>query len=75
MTSMLTPILQENNPPKSLPRADLLGEQPACRQETKEYIADMLKELSAIAAWAELNIARKYIDAALHEVEATEDKD
>jgi hypothetical protein len=75
MTTMLTPILPENNPPKSLPRVDLLGNAVAGKQDTKEYLADMLKELSAIAAWADLTIAQKYIEAALHEVEAQEDRD
>ena len=40
------------------------------KQDTREYLADMLKELSAIAAWAELDHARQCIDAALQEVEA-----
>jgi len=43
------------------------------KQDTREYLADMLRELSAIAAWADLNRAQYYIDAALHEVEAKED--
>jgi len=43
------------------------------KQDTREYLADMLRELSSIAAWADLNRAQYYIDAALHEVEAKED--
>jgi hypothetical protein len=33
----------------------------------------MLKELSVIAAWAELDRARTLIDAALYEIEAKKD--
>ncbi len=75
MTTMLTPILPENNPPKSFPCAEVPADAVAGKQDTKDYLADMLRELSAIAAWADLNIAQKYIDAALHEVEAQEDRD
>ena len=42
------------------------------KQDTRDYLLDMLKELSAIAKWAELERAQKYIDAALKEVEEQE---
>jgi hypothetical protein len=42
---------------------------PLPKQETRDYLADMLRELSAIAAWADLDRAREHIDAALHEIE------
>jgi len=73
MTSVLTPVLPENAPLTQPPGTDITGSQALHKQDTREYLADMLRELSAIAAWADLNRAQKYIDAALHEVEAEED--
>ncbi len=45
------------------------------RQDALEYLADMLRELNTIAAWAELEDAKKHIDAALQEVEASKAAD
>jgi hypothetical protein len=73
MTSVLTPVLPENTPHQQLHGADAIECPALDKQDTREYLADMLKELSAIAGWAELNIAQKYIDAALHEVETQEE--
>jgi hypothetical protein len=66
MTSVLTPVLPDAAP-HSQPAAT--NAQIIQKHDTKEYLLDMLKELSAIAAWAELERAQKYIDAALREVE------
>ncbi|MGO8953843.1 MAG: hypothetical protein ACLPWS_07905 [Rhodomicrobium sp.] len=74
MTSVLTPVLPENTP-LTLPHGTEMTESQALhKQDTREYLADMLRELSAIAAWADLNRAQEYIDAALHELEAEEDQ-
>ncbi len=70
MTSVLTPILSESTLHNQPPVADAAASLALQKQDTREYLADMLKELSAIAAWAELDRARHYIDAALQEVEA-----
>lgn len=73
MTSVLTPVLSESSPLFSAgDAADSLGFQ---KQDTREYLADMLKELSAIAAWAELHRAQEHIDAALQEIEQEADKE
>ncbi|MGO9486470.1 MAG: hypothetical protein ACLPX9_18150 [Rhodomicrobium sp.] len=72
MTSVLTPILPETISHNQAAVADAATSLAFQKQETREYLADMLKELSAIAAWAELGRAQQYIDAALEEVEATE---
>jgi hypothetical protein len=61
--SVLTPILPEGTS-QNQPNAQVIQ-----KQDTREYLLDMLKELSAIARWAELERAQKYIDAALKEVE------
>jgi hypothetical protein len=74
MTSVLTPVLPENTPPTQPSVTDITGSEALHKQDTREYLADMLRELSAIAAWADLNRAQKYIDAALQEIEAEEDK-
>jgi hypothetical protein len=73
MTSVLSPVLSENthNPAAGL---DLREASPLPKQDTREYLADMLRELSAIAAWAELDHAREHIDAALREIEGKSDK-
>jgi hypothetical protein len=39
------------------------------KQDTVDYLADMLRELSAIAAWADLDHVRRHIEAALSEIE------
>ncbi len=75
MTSVLTPILSENTPRNQAAGAAVPEDLAVHKQDTREYLADMLKELSAIAAWAELDRAQQYIDAALHEVEAKEDSE
>ncbi len=73
MTSLLTPALPESTPNSQVHSA--AGEEHLSlhKQDTREYLADMLRELSAIAAWADLDRAQHYIEAALHEVEAKED--
>ena len=70
MTSLLIPIQPETAPHNQSAGADAAEGLDLHKQDTREYLADMLKELSAIAAWAELDHARQYIDAALQEVEA-----
>jgi hypothetical protein len=70
MTSVLTPILSEKTPRNQAAGADSGASLAIQKQDTREYLADMLKEMSAIAAWAELERAQQYIDAALQEVEA-----
>ncbi len=74
MTSVLTPVLSEQaaRAQAQLPGGELQENLALHKQDTKEYIADMLKELSAIAQWAELDRAHKYIEAALHELHAQE---
>jgi hypothetical protein len=71
MTSVLTPILSEStqqHQPQGLDEMEGMA-----LEETREYLTDMLKELSAIARWAELHRARELIEAALNELEAKED--
>jgi hypothetical protein len=70
MTSLLTPIQPETMPYNQAGGADAADPLALQKQDTREYLADMLKELSAIAAWAKLDRARDHIDAALQEVEA-----
>ncbi len=73
MTSVLSPVLSESSPHTQT--SGLVSEaQPLEKQDTKEYLADMLRELSAIAAWADLPRARMHIEAALGEIEKTIDK-
>jgi hypothetical protein len=74
MTSVLTPVLSESSPQAQASGLDLSEAQPLEKQDTKEYLADMLRELSMIAAWAELPHARLHIDAALREIEKTVEK-
>jgi hypothetical protein len=72
MTSVLSPVLTE----VAHNQAQGLGSRGAStlpKQDTKEYLADMLRELSAIAAWADLEHAREHIDAALREIEKPSD--
>jgi hypothetical protein len=74
MTRVLTPVFSENTRQyQTHGKAEQEGVA-VDKNETREYLADMLKELSAIAAWAELNRARDFIEAALHELEASEDR-
>ncbi len=67
MTSVLSPVLQQSTDAHD-PDRRLVSLMP--RQDALEYLADMLRELSAIAAWAELENATKHIEAALREVES-----
>jgi hypothetical protein len=70
MTSLLTPIQTDTMPYDQAGCADAAQSLAFQKQDTREYLADMLKELSAIAAWADLDRARQHIDAALQEIEA-----
>jgi len=73
MTSLLTPALPDSTPSSQVHSAAAEQNLAVHKQDTREYLADMLRELSAIAAWADLDRAQHFIDAALHEVEAKED--
>jgi hypothetical protein len=73
MTSLLTPIQPETAPYNQPAGAHAVESLALQKQDTREYLADMLRELSAIAAWAELDHARQCIDAALQEVEAQQE--
>ena len=70
MTRVLSPVLPDTKPATQL--SGLESRQPleAPKQDTREYVADMLRELSSIAAWAGLQRARTFIDAALYELES-----
>ncbi len=68
MTSVLSPVLAESIH-KQASATELREASPLPKQDTREYLADMLRELSAIAAWADLDRAREHIDAALQEIE------
>ncbi len=72
MTSVLSPAAQQSTGAHN-PDRGVASSMP--RQDTLEYLADMLRELSAIAAWAELENATKHIDAALQEVQASKAAD
>lgn len=65
MTSVLSPALPETSPHAHVPG----NTGPMAKQATLDYLAGMLRELSVIAAWADLDRARRHIDAALHEIE------
>ena len=70
MTRVLSPILPDT---KTVAQLSGLENQQALdvpKQETRDYVADMLRELSSIAAWAGLQRARTLIDAAIYEIEA-----
>ncbi len=69
MTSVLSPVMPESSTHNQAHGLDIRESSPIPKQDTKEYLADMLRELSAIAAWADLDHARELIDAALHEIE------
>ncbi|MBI4723715.1 MAG: hypothetical protein HY765_01450 [Rhodomicrobium sp.] len=73
MTSVLSPVLSENTTHNQAHGLDARELPPLPKPDTREYLADMLRELSAIAAWADLARAQKLIDAALYEVEAKKD--
>jgi hypothetical protein len=73
MTSVLSPVLSESSPQGQSHDLELPEISALPKQDTREYLADMLKELSVIAAWAELDRARTLIDAALYEIEAKKD--
>jgi hypothetical protein len=70
MTSVLTPVQFEQPPYGQAGSAKGPESLVVQREDTKEYLADMLRELSAIAQWAELSRAQAYIEAALHEIES-----
>jgi hypothetical protein len=73
MTSVLSPAPTEaaHNQAQGL---GSLGASTQPKHDTKEYLADMLRELSAMAAWANLDSARAHIDAALREIEKPGDR-
>jgi hypothetical protein len=73
MTSVLTPVLFEQPKHGKAPGAEVEESLPVHKEDTKEYLADMLRELSAIAQWAQLGRAQAYIDAALQEIESKEE--
>ena len=70
MTSALKPPLRQPRPVEPAHGAAIAQDPVFGKEETRDYLADMLKELSAIAGWAGLAIAQEHIDAARHEVEA-----
>jgi hypothetical protein len=74
MPTVLSPVLPENSPHAQAHGLDAREITALPKQDTAEYLADMLRELSAIAAWADLDHARKFIDAALREIETIKDK-
>lgn len=74
MTTVLSPVLPKNSPHNQVHGLDKREGPTVPKQDTAEYLADMLRELSAIAAWADLNHTRKFIDAALHELETKQDQ-
>jgi hypothetical protein len=73
MTSVLTPVIFEQPPHPQPSGAEGLESLVVQKEDTKEYLADMLRELSAIAQWAQLSRAQSHIDAALREIEAREE--
>jgi hypothetical protein len=73
MTSVLTPVLFQKPKHGQAPGAEVEESLAVHKEDTKEYLADMLRELSAIAQWAKLGRAQTYIDAALHEIESKEE--
>jgi len=73
MTSDLTPALPESTSHNEMPAEGMMEGPAFQKQDTREYLAGMLRELSTIAAWAQLHRAQEYIDAALHEVGSKED--
>jgi hypothetical protein len=73
MTRVLSPVLPDNKPHTQAPGLDERDFPTVPKQDTREYLADMLREMSNIAAWAELHRARTFIDAALYEIETGND--
>jgi len=73
MTSVLTPVLFEQPSHGNAASAEVPESLAVQTEDTKEYLADMLRELSAIAQWAKLSRAQDYIEAALREIEPKEE--
>jgi hypothetical protein len=69
MTSVLSPVLPERSTHNQPLNPDGRPVSPITKQDALEYLADMLREMSVIAASAELGHARKLIDAALNDIE------
>ncbi|MBT3071197.1 hypothetical protein KKP04_09970 [Rhodomicrobium sp. Az07] len=72
MTSVLSPVLSESTPNSQAKAAEDADIAFLSQQDSREYLADMLRELSVIAGHAELNRARDLIEAALAEIEPQE---
>jgi hypothetical protein len=70
MTTLISPVLFKQPPH---PAAEAPEGLPVHKEDTREYLADMLREMSAIARWAGLNRAQAYIEAALHEIDSEEE--
>ncbi|MFT4080024.1 hypothetical protein [Rhodomicrobium lacus] len=69
MTSVLSPVLSESTPNSQAQPAESADFAFLSQQDSREYLADMLKELSLIAGHADLDRARELIEAALAEIE------
>ena len=69
MTSVSSQALSEPDLHEQAPVRDVPDLTAVPKQDTREYLADMLRELSVIATWADLERVRTLIDAALHEIE------
>jgi hypothetical protein len=69
MTSVSSQVLSESVLHDQTPARDVPDLMALPKQDTREYLADMLRELSVIATWADLERVRTLIDAALHEIE------
>jgi hypothetical protein len=69
MTRVLSPVLPETCPHTKATGLEARDLPALPKQDSRDYLADMLKELSNIAAWADLHRVRTFIDAALYEVE------
>src|SRR5262249_13000837 len=70
MTSVLTPVQFKEPSYSQAAGAEVRESLAVQKEDTKEYLADMLRELSAIAQWAQLSRAQAYIEAALHEIDS-----
>ncbi len=70
MPSVLMPVLQDGTPTSQLQLPTDRDASLLPKQETKDYLSDMLREMSAIAAWAELPNTHALIEDALREIEA-----
>jgi len=73
MTSVLTPVHFEQPPHRQTAGTEVPESLAVQKEETREYLADMLREMSAIAQWAGLSRAQAYIEAALHEIDSEEE--